>query len=197
MSHNIYRQKLINAILYFARETSHLNLTKLFKLLSFFDFEHFAETGYPAIGLRYETFEHGPVPRRLWLDLREGEAPEDIGKMVSLKENRQQYRPEWRELEIKAKAGARADMDIFSPREQRIMERLAFIYRDATATQMSEISHEDERPWRITKDKYGLYAEIDYMLARVENSNMSKDEAQLSLNEHFAITSSIDQDPNG
>jgi len=48
---NINRKKLLNAILFFAKHTLHCNTTKLFKLLSFFDFEHFRQTGYPAIGL--------------------------------------------------------------------------------------------------------------------------------------------------
>ena len=106
MVFNIYREKLVNSILYFARETSHLNMTKLFKLLNFFDFEHFSETGYPAIGLHYETFERGPVPRQLWLDVKDAHAPADVGKLVVLVENRRDYDKDWREIEFKPRAGA-------------------------------------------------------------------------------------------
>jgi hypothetical protein len=35
------REKLINAIIYFLRETKHCHTLKLFKLLYFADFEHF------------------------------------------------------------------------------------------------------------------------------------------------------------
>ena len=172
-------------------------MTKLFKLLNFFDFDHFAQTGYPAIGLRYETFEHGPVPRQLWLDVKDAEPPQDIARVVQATEKRWQFNKESREVEFRAKPKAMPNMDVFSPREQRILEKLAFIYVDATATQMSEISHEKEKPWQITKAKHGLNAEIDYMLARGDDSQISRDEAQQSLNEHFAIINGLDLDPNG
>ena len=191
---NIYRQKLVNTILYFARETSHLNLTKLFKLLNFFDFEHFSQTGYPAIGLRYETFKNGPVPRQLWLDLKDGATPEDIGKVISLRVNRHQY-GDGHEVEFRARAGAKPELSIFSPREQRLLENLAFIYKDATASQMSEISHEEERPWRITKDNHGLNKEIDYMLALDGESEISEDEARQLLSEYFAVLTEFNLDP--
>lgn len=197
MVYNIYRYKLVNAILYFARETNHLTMTKLFKLLNFFDFEHFAETGYPAIGLRYETFEHGPVPRKLWLDVKDADPPGDIAKVVNVTEKFREFNKGSREVEFKARPSAKPNMDIFTPREKRILDDLAFIYKDATATQMSDISHEKEKPWQITMDKLGLNAEIDYMLARGENSPISNEEAQQSLNEHFAIVNDLGLDPNG
>ena len=195
MTDNLYRQKLINSILYFARETSHLNLTKLFKLLNFFDFEHFAETGYPAIGLKYVTWKRGPVPRQLWHDLKDGQPPTDIGKFVATTVKYREYDKDSHEVEINTRPGAKPNMDVFTPREQHLLEKLAYIYKDATAKQMSEISHEDEKPWRLTMDEYGENAEIDYMLAHKEDSPISEDEARQSLNEHWAAISALELDP--
>jgi hypothetical protein len=45
------RDKLINAIIFFAKNTRFLGKTKLCKLLYFLDFEHFKETGRPVTGL--------------------------------------------------------------------------------------------------------------------------------------------------
>jgi len=51
MQTNIYRKKLLNAVLFFAKNTKYVNLGKLSKLLYFLDFTHFKQTGYPSIGL--------------------------------------------------------------------------------------------------------------------------------------------------
>jgi hypothetical protein len=45
------REKLINAILYFAHETKYLGKFKLFKLLYLLDFEHFRLTGHSVTEL--------------------------------------------------------------------------------------------------------------------------------------------------
>src|SRR4030042_2518490 len=79
---SIYRQKLINAVLFFAKETRHTNMTKLMKLLNFFEFEHFNATGYPSIGLKYFAFEKGPVPKKFWLEVKDGIVPDDLKNKV-------------------------------------------------------------------------------------------------------------------
>jgi hypothetical protein len=45
------REKLINAILYFAHETKYLGKFKLFKLLYLLDFEHFRLTSHSVTEL--------------------------------------------------------------------------------------------------------------------------------------------------
>jgi uncharacterized phage-associated protein len=59
------REKLINAILYFASHTRHCGKIKLFKLLYLLDFEHFRQTGRSVTSLDYRAWELGPVPIRL------------------------------------------------------------------------------------------------------------------------------------
>ena len=57
-----HREKLIHAIVFFAKKTRHCGKTKLFKLLYLLDFDHFRETGRSVTGLKYYAGEMGPVP---------------------------------------------------------------------------------------------------------------------------------------
>jgi uncharacterized phage-associated protein len=66
------RDKLINAILYFAERTRGLGKIKLFKLLYLLDFEHFRQTGSPVTGMEYRAWKMSPAPAALvqiWDDL--------------------------------------------------------------------------------------------------------------------------------
>src|SRR5271157_793245 len=146
---NVYRQKLINAVLFFAKETRHTNMTKLMKLLNFFDFEHFNQTGYPSIGLEYFAFEKGPVPKKFWLEVKDGNVPDDLRDKVTINVKYGEHGR--KEMEFIAKAGAKVDFTIFTRREIKILENLAYIYKDANAKTMSDVSHEDNWPWEITR----------------------------------------------
>lgn len=190
---SIYRQKLINAVLFFAKETRHVNTTKLMKLLNFFDFEHFSQTGYPSIGLEYFTFENGPVPKKFWLEVKDANLPDDLKDKVAV--NVKEWGQGKKEMEFLAKANAQVDFTIFTPREKKILEKLAFIYKDATAKQMSQISHEDNMPWEITKKEKGVNQLIDYLLALEEGSEIDREEAKENLKEHFAAMKAFDIEP--
>ena len=51
MINTYHREKLINAIIYFAQNTKYCGKIKLFKLLYFLDFWHFKQTGKSVTGL--------------------------------------------------------------------------------------------------------------------------------------------------
>ena len=57
------RDKLINAILYFAEHTRGLGNIKLFKPLYPLDFEHFRQTARPVTGMEYRAWKMGPRRR--------------------------------------------------------------------------------------------------------------------------------------
>ena len=61
-----HREKLINAIIYFATHTKYCGKTKLLKLLYFLDFSHFKRTGKSVTGLDYFAWGMGPVPKELF-----------------------------------------------------------------------------------------------------------------------------------
>jgi uncharacterized phage-associated protein len=171
---NQYRRKLLNTILYFSnKKVKHLNTTKLSKLLYFLDFTHAKQTGYPAIGLEYNAFPKGPVPKKFWLEIKDGNVPADFKTYLKIVTRKDDFSPDYRELNFIAKTAP--DITVFTPREQKILDELAFIYMDATAPEMSEISHLPNEPWDMTYRSKGKNAVIDYKLA----SESPK------LNEHF------------
>ena len=56
------REKLINAIVYFAANTQHCGKVKLFKLLYLLDFAHFRETGRGVNRAGLSCLEDGARP---------------------------------------------------------------------------------------------------------------------------------------
>ena len=195
MESNFYRIKLLNAILYFARNTKKLNLTKVLKLLYLLDFQHFKETGYPSINLVYYTWSLGPVPTDFYEEVKDGNVPDDFaGKCVIIPSGRwEQDFPDRSEYIFKSIK--EPDMNVFSPHEIRIIENLCEIYRDATATQMKEVTHLPKQPWDTTKNEKGLYKYIDYLLSIDDTSPLSVDEAREKLEEHFEILNNFGLNP--
>lgn len=195
MDNNFYRVKLLNAILYFAHNTKRPNLTKLLKLLYLLDFTHFKETGYPSINLIYYAWEHGPVPKDFYEEVKDGNVPEDfINKFAIIPGNRwEQDYPERKEYVFKPIE--KPNTAVFTPRELRIIKNLCDIYRDATANQMSEITHLHNKPWYTTKKTKGLHQYIDYLLSIDDTSPLSVDEAREKLREHLEVLNNFGLNP--
>ena len=166
-------------------------MTKLMKLLNFFDFEHFKKTGYPSIALEYYAFRNGPVPKKFWLEVKDGIPPDDLSGKVMLRSGERNRK----ETEFIARPGAQVDFTIFTRREQEILQKLAYIYQDVTAETMSDISHEAEKPWAITITEKGLNAPIDYLLALDEKSEVDREEAEENLRDLFLILKAFDIEP--
>ncbi|MGC8210097.1 Panacea domain-containing protein [Ralstonia solanacearum] len=135
------RQKLIEAVCFFATHVEKLGKIKLFKLLYFLDFEHYRDTGRSVTGLDYSAWKMGPVPTDLFREL----------------DNPQ---PDWAE---KIRFGQRTvrggkpmlsvtpvgefDASHFSKRELRLLARLAAEFRTADAAEMVEATHLENLPW--------------------------------------------------
>lgn len=190
---SIYRKKLLNAVLFFAKNTKPLNLTKLSKLLYFLDFTHFNQTGYPSIGLNYYAFHKGPVPRDFWLEIKDGNVPEDFSGRLALIPRTDDFAPNYKELEIRAIESP--DLSVFTPREIKILEELAFIYKDARAGQMSEVTHLPKQPWDVTRQKSGENKPIDYLDSIDEKSEINLDDARDSLKEYFEAVRNFGLEP--
>jgi len=180
MPPNMYRNKLLNAVLFFSQKTLSCNKTKLLKLLYHLDFIHFKQTGYPSIGLTYYTYEKGPVPVRFWKEIQHGVVPSDFrGKLkIEAKEDAKEY---------VFKALTNPDLSYFTPREQDILNMLATKYRNKTATQISEETHLPSQPWHTTKITKGINRQIDYLLCLDDDSGVSWDEAKDNLSEFYAV----------
>lgn len=155
---NIEREKLLEAIVFFTQNTQRCGSIKLFKLLYFLDMLHFRETGRTVTGLQYTALPWGPVPTPL---LEEFRAPKpDLAAKVKIvapaadadetASKRTQITPteKW------------ADMYL-TTREKRIAHELAEMFNEATADNMSEISHAKGGPWEKARDRNpGKWKEI-------------------------------------
>jgi len=175
---DVAREKRINSILYFCQNTKRLSETKLYKLLFFLDFLHFKEVGRPVTDLEYFAWDWGPVPTKLYFEIKNKTAPPQILKCIL---------PEKDELtgEIKAtylKSLNKPDMAVFSKREKKILEHLAFIFKDALARDMTEITHLKDEPWHKTLTSKGEKARIDYLLALDKGAKIEKELAKERLN---------------
>jgi hypothetical protein len=168
------REKLINAIIFFAKNTEHCQKTKLFKLLSFLDFEIYSKTGRTVTGLTYSAFPMGPVPVRLHEELKNRPAP-DLATQVLIRTiaadhdslggmtftPRHEFEAKW-----------------FTKRELKTLENLAVIFHDTTAEQMVLAAHDRGGPWyRVWKVEKNQLAPIPFRYALAAPGSISEDEA--------------------
>ena len=173
-----YREKLINAMIYFAKNTQYCGKTKILKLLYFLDFMHFKETGKPVTGLEYYAWPKGPVPKETYEELS-GKLKPDMAEAISI------YPINGFHKIIPKK---KFDPHFFTKREFSILERCALFFKNAKADDMVEIAHLKNEPWDKTKKEKGLRARIDYMLAVDECDNsISVEEAAERLKEREEV----------
>ena len=175
MNTNLYKQKVINSILYFSHKVDHPTKVKMFKLLYFLDFTHFRETGRSVTNYKYYAWDYGPVPKELFNEL--DEIPREFENFFSLKKT--QISDEIDKIEFIPKQ--KPNLKIFTPRELRIMDDLILVFKNVSPKQISEISHLKNKPWDKTKKEKGMYAEIDYLLSIEPDSPLSIEEAKFYL----------------
>ena len=190
---NMLRNKLLNAILFFAQNTRYCNMTKMSKLLYFLDFKHFEQTGYPSIGLKYYSFENGPVPKDFWLEVRDAKVPDDFEGKIALIRKTDEFSLGYKETEFIAKENP--DMDVFTPREKKILEGIVFIYKDIRAKEISEITHREDHPWIVTMEKKGLNKEIDYIEAIDQKSSIGTSQATENIKDFYETVNNLHLKP--
>jgi uncharacterized phage-associated protein len=153
------REKLINAIVFFAENTRYCGKLKLIKLLYLLDFGHFRETGRSVTGLEYSAWKMGPVPVSFfeeWDDVRP-----DLSAAIDI-------RPERVIDYVRETVHPRTAFDEthFTSRELRLMQKLAERFRDDFSRPMVELTHEESGPWSaIWDDGRGQNERIPFTLA--------------------------------
>jgi uncharacterized phage-associated protein len=138
------REKLLNAIIFFSKNTLKCQKLKLFKLLFFLDFEIYRETGRSVTGLGYSAWEMGPVPEALYRELK---APLPDFKAAILARPGRLTDPDVDEQGLILTAKKMFDPSCFTARELAKLEHLAEIYREATGQMMIEATHLPRKPW--------------------------------------------------
>lgn len=176
MIKNFEREKLINAIIYFAENTSKCGKTKLFKLLYLMDVAHYQQTGRSMTGQDYYAWQLGPVPLTLDNELDNEELTENsIWDSIELSPER-----EINYLRLKVVPKKKFDSDHFTKREINILAELAGKYRDSTAKEMVEITHDKDGAWaRVFNSGNGQYEKIPFELTlRDEKASQILDKAK-------------------
>lgn len=143
------REKLLNAIVYFLRETKHCHTLKLFKLLNFSDFEHFRQTGRTIFGLQYRALPKGPVPTALFDEIKRGGGT-DLRAAIALYEVKDEITDALLRRDLNPRV--QFDKKWFTKRELKVMARIAEFFRDLKAEDMSEFSHASKKPWASVYD---------------------------------------------
>lgn len=164
----INRNRLINAVLYFAENTEYCGKIKLFKLLYLMDFEHFRLTGKSITGAEYSAWRMGPVPTILYdqWDEPHGEFAEavDIVPERQIDFVRQTVKPK------------RAfDDSEFTPRQLRVMQGLAEKYKYVQSAAMIDVTHAENGAWtKVWNNGEGKSKPIPYELS-VGNETENKE----------------------
>jgi len=156
------RTKLFNAIIYFSQNTRLCHKLKLMKLLYYLDFWHFKETGKSVTGLNYKAWKLGPVPPTIYYEIEPENNPNDMQEYLRT-ENEPLVKKDGRILHIIPKK--KFNPKVFTIRELEILERVAKIFENEKAPEMSDSTHLSNSPWSRTIREKGDSAWIDYMLA--------------------------------
>lgn len=182
----IQREKLLNAIIFFTKNTRNCYKLKLFKLLFYFDFQVYRETGKSPTGLDYFAWPMGPVPARLHEEL---DAPKPDMKSALSITRVGDVDPDLPTPRLQIKPRHEFDDGCFTPRELKAMQRLAEVYLEATAAQMTEVSHLPGQPWhRIYEVERRPQALIPHGLALDgKPGSISRDQEEQIAEEERAV----------
>lgn len=165
---NHEREKMLNAIIFFANRTSFLGKIKLCKLLYFLDFEHFKETGRSVTGLNYFAWPKGPVPVDLFNEVKEPKP--DLVEKVRFSETKigDGYK-------LNVEPLVAFDPTHYSKRELAILDRLANEFDKTKAEDMIEATHLENLPWHKIYNELGLKQQLipyDLALRHQEKAEM-------------------------
>jgi uncharacterized phage-associated protein len=153
------RHKLFEAIAFFHKNTRKVGLVKLFKLLYFMDMLHFQETGRSVFKLVYKALPFGPVPTKLYDEMRNPSA--DMADAISIKSPPEDA--DSTATPITIISPKKIATGFLTKREERIARELSEIFRDASADDMSNVSHDPKGPWSIAKRRSKKWGQvIDY-----------------------------------
>ena len=175
-------EKILNGIKYFVKNTNNVGRTKLFKLLYFWDFIHFKRYGLSVTGYDYYTYPFGPVPKELYDDIIENRLPDFLhGSLSIIEDDQEDEDKDFKKFKVILQ-NKKIDRDCFSPHEFHVLEEVACIYKEATAREMTEITHLHNTPWHHTV-KHGMFIPIDYFLAIDEETELDEEE----IKERFTL----------
>lgn len=154
------RQKLINAVVFFAANTKFCGKIKLFKLLYLMDFEHFSQTGKNITGFEYQAWKFGPVPTDLMEEWEE--FGQDLAQAVHIQSEKV---IDYERQTVIVNDDVTFNDEPFTPRQLKIMQVLANKYRETYSPTMIDVTHEQNGAWdRVWQNGLGSKKTIPYSL---------------------------------
>ncbi|CAE6971635.1 hypothetical protein R69608_07648 [Paraburkholderia nemoris] len=170
------RERLQNAMIFFAGKANVLSKSKLFRLLYLLDFEHFRRTGRSVTGSAYEAGEMGPVPvdvARAWDDPRS-----DLREAIQFVKT-VGHRPFVREKDVRQAF----DDSHFTHRQLTLLRDLTSKYHDACHPDFQEVAVAENGAFAKTwRDGAGSHQMIPYELA-LSNDDPHVDEIRAAAKE--------------
>lgn len=155
------RNRLINAIIFFAENTQCCGKIKLFKLLYLLDFEHFRQTGKSVTGFEYQAWKFAPVPVELMEEWEDMGA--DLARAIRIVPERV---VDFERLNVEVNPAVQFDFDDFTSRQLGIMQSLAERYKNTLSPKMIDITHEQNGAWdKIWEGGKGSHRVIPYSLS--------------------------------
>jgi putative zinc finger/helix-turn-helix YgiT family protein len=125
--------KFSNIVLYFTKNISKVSKTKLMKLLFYSDFKNYKEYGLSVSGIVYQHLPYGPVPCHHWLML-DALTENEIIELKPFDNYEGEYIEPITDL----------DLSLFSTEELDTLERVTCFFKDFSAVDISNYSHEED-----------------------------------------------------
>lgn len=184
------RAKIIEAIKYFSKKLKTPSKMMIYKVLAELDYRHFQKTGMSVTGLDFYAWEKGPVPADFDKEISDREnqsieVPDDFKSSLYVEEII------WEDNKGKTllwKTKKTPKLDVFTQRQKEILDDIAFIYKNATATQASDASHERNTPWAKTNKLFGEEGHlIDFLKILPKESKIDVEEVQERMEERLAF----------
>ena len=187
---NIYRRRVIEAMTFFAKKVKRPNKTLMYRMLAELDFRHFSETGLPVTNLVWTAFSGGPVPANLDEEIPAEEyvdLPQDFSEALACSRIAWVNASREKTFRYVFKSKRNAKLDVFSPRQIRILGEVAEIFKQSTRARASQVSHTPDAPWTKTVALKGEGAQIEFIETVKLPESIKREEVQKMLYERSAL----------
>ena len=144
---------------------SNVGETVLYKLLYFIDFDFYEKYEEQLMGLTYIKNTHGPTPRefKVVVDEMINEGLVDKANSKHFTYTQKKYLPV-----------VKPDLKLLNAAELAMVDSVLDRYSDHSATQLSQLSHEDT-PWQMAEEKENI--EYEYAFYRSERFSVREYDA--------------------
>ena len=185
----INKEKNGTLLAYITNSIPNINLRKLLKLVYLIDEKFMESRGFPLTWFDYYAWEKGPVAPEIY-EIKNG-AFSDYVKCFKNEDNKNIVKASSQNIHQNLK-----QMDVFSQYEMEIIDDIISEYKDTTADELSEITHEDNTLWSIIiKEKNVTFvdgkSEVQIPLTRLNEGNFEKEETYNEALEYMQFCDTI------